>query len=71
MKWMLRDRAPTPQPRQLPDVPKVDRHYEAAMREPRPGVGLGRGEVTDQRGATGEVSTERSEAKRATSGSAG
>ena len=33
VKWMLRDRAPTPQPRQLPDVPKVDRHYEAAMRE--------------------------------------
>jgi hypothetical protein len=33
VSWILRDRSPSPQPRQLPDVPRVDKHYEAAMRE--------------------------------------
>lgn len=33
VKWMLSDRTPAPRPREIADVPRVDRHYEAAMRE--------------------------------------
>jgi hypothetical protein len=33
VKWMFRDRSPAPRPMEIADVPRVDRHYEAAMRE--------------------------------------
>lgn len=31
--WMFRDKSPAPRPAQIPDAPRPDPHYEAAMRE--------------------------------------
>ena len=31
--WLLRDKTPRPEVREIPQLPKVDPHYEAAMRE--------------------------------------
>lgn len=33
LTWMFRDRTPPPQIREIPDAPRPDPHYEAAMRE--------------------------------------
>lgn len=33
VKWMLTDRSPAPRPREIPETPRVDPYYEAAMRE--------------------------------------
>ena len=31
--WLIRDKTPAPEPRQIADVPRMDPYYESAMRE--------------------------------------